>query len=154
MNAQTANQAVPVWVIVADSGRARIFSATSRTAPLDEKEVLINPEGRLHDRDLTTDLPGRTFSRVGSQRAAMTTEVDPKQHDVIMFAKQVAQRLDQGRTHGEYQRLVLVASPAFLGLLRENLDKHVREQVALTIDKDLTQLRADELRARLPKRLP
>jgi protein required for attachment to host cells len=61
--------------------------------------------------------------------------------------------LYEGRTHGEYDRLVLIAAPAFLGMLRENLDKHVLDQVTLSMDKDFSQLRADELRARLPKRL-
>ena len=46
---------------------------------------------------------------------------------IELFAKWVPRRLDQGRTHNEYQQLILVAAPAFLGALRENLNKHMLE---------------------------
>ena len=138
--------------MAADSGRARIFTAATPTAALDEKEVMLNPEARNPERDLTTDAPGRAH-KPDQQRAGMGSSVDPKEHEAMMFAKQLARRLYDGRTHGEYDRLVLIAAPAFLGMLRENLDKHVLEQVSLSMDKDFSQMRADELRARLPKRL-
>jgi protein required for attachment to host cells len=141
-----------VWVIAADSSRARIFTAQSPTAKLEEHETLVNPEARLRDRDLVSDAPGRTFSRGSAQRSGMTSD-DPKEHEIDQFAKALAHRLDQGRTHNEYDHLVLVAAPAFLGKLRDTLDKHVLHQVALSMDKDLSQVSADELRARLPKRM-
>jgi protein required for attachment to host cells len=141
-----------VWVIAADSSRARIFTAPSPSAELEERETLVNPEARLRDRDLISDAPGRTFSRASAQRSGMMSD-DPKAHEIDKFAKALAQRLEQGRTHDEYDHLVLIAAPAFLGVLRETLDKQVLHHVALSMDKDLSQMSADELRARLPKRM-
>lgn len=153
MDTQPQNRGATVWVAVADSARARLFAARTPLAPLEEVESLVNPEARIPERDLVSDAPGRAFRRVGRQRASMSSEVSAKQHDIQNFARQIAERLNEARVRGEYHKLVLVAAPAFLGVLREQLDKHVLELVVTTLDKDLTQLRADELRARLPERL-
>lgn len=142
-----------IWVLVADKARARIFSAASPTAALEEKEDFLNPEDRVPERDLVTDRPGRAHSSVGNQRSGMSSEVDAKTHEAQMFAKEVAGRLAKARVNGEYDRLVLVAAPAFLGMLREKLDAHVLATVALSLDKDLTHLAARELREHLPKQL-
>ena len=47
-----------IWVLVADSSKARILSAADRTAPLQEIQDLIFPEGRLREQDLVTDGSG------------------------------------------------------------------------------------------------
>jgi protein required for attachment to host cells len=153
VDTQPQNRAATVWVAVADSARARLFAARNALAPLDEIETLVNPEARIPQRELVSDAPGRSFRRVGRQRALMSSEVNAKQHETLAFARQIAERLNEARVRGEYHKLVLVAAPAFLGVLREQLDKHVLELVCTTLDKDLTQLRAEELRARLPQRL-
>jgi len=114
---------------------------------------MVHPEARQPERDLVTDLGGRSFSRVGNFRATMGREVEAKEHENEVFARQICHRLDEARTHGELESLVLLAPPAFLGLIRKNLDQQVLARVGLSIDKDLTQLRADELRQRLPRRL-
>ena len=48
-----------ICVVVADSGRARVFTADSPAGPLNEIETLNNPEGRLHEGDLVSDRGGR-----------------------------------------------------------------------------------------------
>jgi protein required for attachment to host cells len=50
-------------------------------------------------------------------------------------------------------QLLEVAAFSILGLLRANLGAPLQSLVSLEVDKDLTALRADELRARLPERL-
>jgi protein required for attachment to host cells len=153
MDTQPQKRSATVWVTVADSARARLFAARNALGPLEELETLVNPEARIPQRELVSDAPGRSFRSVGRQRASMSSEVSAKQQDTLDFARQIAERLNEARVRGEYHKLVLVAAPAFLGVLREQLDRHVLELVCATLDKDLTQLRADELRARLPQRL-
>ena len=69
------------------------------------------------------------------------------------FAKLIADRLEQGRINNEFERLVVVAAPAFLGHLRANFSAPLSALVTLEIDKNYTGLRPDELRARLTERL-
>lgn len=89
-------------------------------------EVLEHPEGRLKPQFIDADRPGRSFESAGAKRHAMSREVDPKKHVAIAFAKQVAERLESARIHGEMDRLILIAAPEFLGLLRDDPTSELR----------------------------
>lgn len=141
------------WILSANSGNATIFTADSPTAPLVELETFDNPDVRMKLMELTSDRPGRSFDSRGEGRHAMEVKVDPKEQEQIRFAKLLVDRLEQGRVANEFGRLVVIAAPAFLGLLRENFNTSLNELLALEINKDFTSLRAEELRARLPEHI-
>jgi protein required for attachment to host cells len=142
------------WVVVADSTRARIFDAESSSAGLSEVETLTHPEGRMHDRDITTDLPGRSFDSLGHARHVMEPTTDPKHELAIEFARTIARHLDAARVKRDYEQLVIVAAPTFLGLLREQLNNTCRKLVAFELNKNLVQNTPEEIRSHLPKLLP
>ena len=142
-----------IWILAANSGNATLYTAGSPTAPLTELATFDNPEARAKQSDLASDRPGRSFDSHGEGRHAMEVEVDPKKQEQIRFAKLIADRLEQGRVDNEFERLVVVAAPMFLGLLRENFGAPLSALVSLEMDKDFTALRPEELRARLPERL-
>ncbi|MBD3648757.1 MAG: host attachment protein, partial [Pseudomonadales bacterium] len=54
------------YVVVAESIRARIFSSETNLGPLTEINDLVNPAGRLNERDLDADKPGRGQGAGGS----------------------------------------------------------------------------------------
>lgn len=83
----------------------------------------------------------------------MEVEVSPHEHEQIRFAKLLMDRIEQGRLKNKFDRFVIVAAPAFLGLLRTNLNPTLSKLLSLEIDKDYTALKTDELRTRLPERL-
>jgi protein required for attachment to host cells len=141
------------WVLVADSSRARIFAVDTPRGPLREIEDLVHPPSRLHDRELGTDRPGRSFDSAGEGRHAMEQDVSAKEQEVIYFAGDLASRLEAGRTRREYDRLILVAPPAFLGVLRKKISGETAKMVTQEIDKGLAQLPERELREHLPERL-
>lgn len=140
-------------VVVADSTRARIFTADTSKSPLTEIEVLANPEGRLHDRDITSDLPGKSAGGDGSGGHAYQSETDPKHHEMEEFSKRIADYLDNARNVNNLSKLLLVASPPFLGELRSHLSKETSQKVVFELDKNLTQHSADDIRNHLPKYL-
>jgi protein required for attachment to host cells len=142
------------WVVVADSTRARIFNAETSSAPLSEVETLTQPEGRMHDRDITADLPGRSFDSVGNGRHSMEPTTDPKHELAVEFARTIARHLDSARVKNVYEQLVIVAAPSFLGLLREQLNQTCRKLVAYELNKNLVQLTVEEIRSHLPKLIP
>ena len=138
------------WVVVADGTRARLFNR-HKNRTLEEFDTLLSPEHRLHEGDLVTDRDGRAFDSAGSGRHAMGNKNVAKDHEMANFAKRLAARLDQGRTAGELERLVLIAPPRFLGQIRAHLSGPAADLVALTIDKELTTLSADKLAAHVPE---
>lgn len=142
-----------IWILAANSGNAKLFAADSTTAPLVELDTFDNPDARAKEMDLASDRPGRSFDSHGEGRHAMEVVLGPKEKDQLRFAKLIADRLEQGRMSGAFERIVLVAAPTFLGQLRANFDTPLIALVSLEIDKDYTSLRPEELRARLPERL-
>ena len=144
------------WFVVADSARARVFRAESRIGPLDELEDLVDLQGRLHEGDLYTDEQTRRLELgAGGYKQANDYEPAEPQERVLArrFAKQVAEYLRRGALEKRYQRLMVAAGPEFLGVLRRELDDNTRARVTLELPKDLSKLRADELRGYLPERL-
>jgi len=137
------------WVIVADGTRARFFMRHVNRQ-LEEFDVLLSPDNRLHEGDLVSDRHGRIDSGsagvhgVGNKNAA-------KAHDQDLFAKRVAQRVEEGRNAGQLDKLILVSAPKFLGRIRASLSGPSAELVVHTIDKELTQLTPDKLADYLPQ---
>jgi protein required for attachment to host cells len=142
------------WVLVADSSRARIFFTANTRGPLREIETLTHPESRLHEQQLTTDLPGRTFDSFGQGRHTKDMEIDPKQHEALIFVKQIADRLDRAREERQLEQLIVVAAPALLGMIRKQLSSTTAALVTLEMDKNITLLNAKEIRQHLPPQLP
>ena len=139
------------WVVVAESSRARIFSTTGARAGLDEIEGLAQPEARLKERDLVSDSHGRSFDSGGTGRHAMGREVDQKHHEAATFARTIAEYLERGRNGGNYQKLILIAPPAFLGLLRKSMHAGCRDRVVASINKNLVQHESSDIRDHLPE---
>jgi protein required for attachment to host cells len=141
------------WILVADSSVARIFVAKGPDGPLAEIESLSHTASRLHDRDLASDRPGRTFDSVGAGRHSKELGVSPKEEEAVRFAEQLASRVNAARAANEIDRLMVVAAPRFLGLLRQRLDPPTHKIVAFELDRDLTRMGPEEIRSHLPDRL-
>lgn len=140
----------PIWVLVADTARARLLGAAHRAAPLEEMEDLVYPEGRMHPKDITSDLPGRTFDRQGHSRHAYEPPTEPKEKAALGFARAIAHELEKARREGLFERVHLVAAPEFLGLLRQHLHEPTKAVLASETASDLTMAPLDQIRKALP----
>jgi protein required for attachment to host cells len=140
------------WVVVADSGQARIFTADTPTDDLTEREDYAHTEARVAERRLVSDRKGQTADSQG-RRHAYSGEETPRRTEARAFARMLAGRLESARVRGDLQHVVLVAAPEFLGLLRAALDGETRKKVESSLPLDLVSLTAGEIRARLPERL-
>ncbi|ADI38618.1 putative uncharacterized protein [Waddlia chondrophila 2032/99] len=129
------------WVLVANSSVARFFRLDK--LQLIEMEAFVNPEGRMQNKDLASDKPGATFD--GSGRYPMTKSHTLKEAEVEAFAKKVADRLDLARASGQVNRVFIAANPSFLGLLRGSMTHSCEAIVEKSIDKDITNMKPDEI---------
>lgn len=139
-----------IWILAAGSGKARLFEADGRNAPLRETRTLVDTAVRQRSGDIQADAPGRSFDRRGPGRHAMAPRQDPTRERARHFAAEIADMLDEGRREGRYERLYLLADPRLLGQLREALDKATRALVAGEITKDLSARSPETIRAHLP----
>lgn len=136
------------WVLIGDGSRARLFRVGPRRAweLLREFE---HPETRAKARDLVTDREGRVKQSFSPMAPAMQPTTPLHTIEAERFAHSVAKVLESGLADHSYDRLVLVAPPHFLGLLRATIPQNVAKRVQLTLDKDYTALKADELAERV-----
>jgi protein required for attachment to host cells len=134
------------WVVAAESSRARIFVSENRVSPLSEVEDFAHTEGRAKEQDMVSDKPGRGFDGMVEGRHGLEKQTDAKYHEAVSFAKRLAERIESGRARGEFEQLVLIAAPEFLGILRQQLGSHATRMVSKTIDKNLVQKSESEIR--------
>jgi len=139
------------WVLVADKSRARFFSCDAPKGQLRELQDVVCPSARLHGNERFSDGSSRAHT---SAHEHHTFPPEPDQDsDAIDFARDLAKRADDGRQRGDFERLILVTPPEFLGTLRKKLSRSTAKLVNRTIEKNLTHLGAEELRGHLPENL-
>jgi len=80
---------------------------------------------------MTNNSVGRSMHRMAPHNAP-----DKKES---AFAEELAERLLQAHTNGEFDDLVLTAAPKMLGFLRPALDAQVKGSVIAELAKDLVK---------------
>lgn len=132
------------WILVAHRGGARILENTGSGQNLNLLRDIPHPQGGLKSKDIGSDRPARGVHRHGG-RTTFQQEQEPPAHLAEVFARQLAGLLDDGRLKRRYGRLVLVAEPRFLGMLRAALSRATDELVIATVNKNLGYLETREL---------
>ncbi|WGI25285.1 host attachment protein [Halomonas alkaliantarctica] len=125
------------YIVVADAARARIFTRDALT--LAEQESMVHAEGRLHEGDLVTDGRGDVHESISTTSRSAGEEGTATKHENELFAKEVAQRLYSARVDNSMEKLIMVAPPKFLGLLRDKLDPPTQKLVIHSLSKDLSK---------------
>lgn len=139
-----------IWVVVADSVRARVFRLDNGRR-LEELDDLLAPEDRLKNQDIDSDRGGRSFDSVGGGRHALEKHESPHEHAVKVFARRVVERLEHGRKGGEFGKLVVIAPPKMLGYLRECSTDELEHTVVCSIHKELTREKPSRIAEYLPQ---
>ena len=132
------------WVVVAHRAGARIFEHRGPGLGLVPIRVLSHPEGRLRDREITSDRPGSLRGGGGPGPKGLASDGAPE-HEATVFAKEIAGALESGRMEARYEQLVIVAPPRFLGRVRAALSSACAQRVLGCVDKDLPDASGDEL---------
>lgn len=124
-----------IWILVADSAHARILATTARTAVPTEVTRLEHPESRLKESELVADQPGR--SRESLAQGHAMSEASATVQEEAAFAGELVQTLDKARQEGRFSDLILVASPHFLGVIRQKLNGPLEKSVIQSVSKNL-----------------
>lgn len=140
------------WTLIADRSRALIYQTNGNSTPKLVEDV-DHPEGRLKDGSINADRPGRTKDRKGAGKHAFGKEFGPSKMVAIQFAKELAANLEKAANRGDFEDLVLVAPPSFLGLIRDELGTSSSRRLAASIRKDLVTQSAAERKLSLKRLL-
>lgn len=132
------------WIMVANSSQAKLFANRGPHKGLELIKEMHHPQSREKAANLVSDRVGN-FKGSGSYAQA----TDPKQHEAERFASEVAHELEAGRINHAYEKLILVASAPFMGLINERMSHQVKQKVSESINKDYTHLPVKELSGHL-----
>jgi protein required for attachment to host cells len=146
-----------IRVLVADQSEACLFDLDPGRS-LNPVGRLTDPLAHLRDRDLVSDRPGRKYDRapLRSGRRAATAhhstggEHSARRHEAAEFARRIAAELERTHRRGEFEGLILMSGPPFLGLLREALPESIRATLVSEVTKDLVHQGIDSIIEHLP----
>jgi protein required for attachment to host cells len=144
------------WIVTADEGRARFFSESDPSKPLQEIDAMVNTAARMRTLGKISDkmsprAAGASAHSTGG--ATPTNQYEPRQtpeeREAESFAKAISDYLLRAYAAGQFQKLDLFAAPKFLGMLRMLLDPQLKPLVSLEVNKDYTHLSAHQLREQI-----
>jgi protein required for attachment to host cells len=127
------------WILVANRARARLFEFDDRDRSVSEIRDFLHPDGRLPAGSRGENRPPRTMDRMGPGRHAIEPQTEPVNKHAQRFARELATLLEDGRVHNRFEHLVLIATPRFLGHLRQCLEPGLRGLVSREVRRDMTR---------------
>jgi protein required for attachment to host cells len=139
------------WVVVCDGRKALILENVGNAI----EPRLQTKESRQHadapTRDQGSDAPPRVVWPASGQRSAIE---QPDWHDEAerKFLEGLAERLERAVSGGETERLIMVAPPRALGMIRETYSSRLRGAIGAEIEKDYTRMPVREIERQLTSR--
>ena len=136
------------WLLVANRAAARVLRHRPGQPP-ERLLTLEHPQARAHNRDFDADRAGNVYKPAESAFHAMGQERDSRHHETELFARQIMAHINVAHARGEFDRLVVAAEPALLGVLRACLEPRT---AAATIDvaRNLSHLPDRALESEFP----
>jgi len=141
-----------VRVIVADQSEARFYDLNGIDAQLQPLGRIVDPDASSQEKELgyARTVVADTARKVGFAQRSASAEPRPRKDAAMRFARQVAAALDAAHRRDGFDRTVLVAGPAFIGLLRSALSEPVRATLAAEVRKDLIHHDDETIQAYVP----
>ncbi len=140
---------VRTWILIANGAHARVMQAEGVGKGVTALPSMVFGEEPKKGSDIMADRPGRTFDSAGAGRHGMAYHTEPERGRERAFAAMLIGSLQRAYEEGNFERLVLVASPQALGDLREAMSLDLSRTLHGTLAKDLTHLP----NAEIPKHL-
>jgi protein required for attachment to host cells len=136
------------WVVVCDGRKALILeNLGDEISPnLRMKEVREHQDQSTHAQG--TQPPGRVQPSVGTARSAVE-QTDWHDRAEQAFLESLAHHLDVAASRGASKRLIVVAAPRALGMLRQAYSPAVRHAIQAEIDKDWVKMPIDQIEKQL-----
>jgi protein required for attachment to host cells len=136
----TGMQPIRTWILIADAGRARVLENLGPgkgTRPVDG----LASESALPSttNEIVADRQGRSFESTGATRHPMSPPTDPRKQMKREYLEMLADQLDERLQSGAFDRLVVVAPPPALGVLRGAFSNRVSGAITGELAKDLTK---------------
>lgn len=136
---------IVTWIVLANTREVRVLA---NKGPGKGLSALAGKCWQAEGADIPRDKAGVGHSIAGPGISAVDTS-DPQRQSDMRFAQDVSLQLSHSFDAKEFDRLVLVAGPHMLGLLRAALHDRLKAVITNEIAKDLTAQPMDALEVHL-----
>jgi len=136
------------WIVVAESSRAKIYEVEQEKSKKSLKELMgfTHSVSRSHKQQLSGS------QQKESRHSLLTSSLDThKGHERVEFARSIGEHLNAARNKGQFNKLILMSPPKFLGDLRKNLGSETNKFVVSEVDKNLVRHTLKDIQAHIPK---
>lgn len=130
------------YVLVADASKAKLFStykAKLLQTTASEKDLHLiasfsHEDSRKKGVELASDKMG------GFNTGTFVEATSPKTQEAIEFAQELMDFIETERTKNLFRELIIIAPPAFMGMLNKAASSEIQKLISQTIEKDYTPL--------------
>ncbi len=137
------------WILVADRCRAKLLHILPEgQGPYPTLACWSHEAGRLQPRERDADEPGRIIHPAGYASAVEPHE-DRDHVEARRFAKELVNHLEHSRQERRFDRLLVIAPPGFLGVLRDAWTPSLQAMIEHEWNYDLAGLTDAALQRRL-----
>ena len=143
------NPRAKYWVLVANSGQARILEMQRKPYAFKQVAELVSEAQHLTNKELVSDASGRVYHTQGPGTHSMNPRSDPHENAEEQFSRSLALKMEKAAQLGRFDHLLVIADPKTLGRLRHLMDRAVSGRVADEISLDLVRLPLQQLEARV-----
>lgn len=137
------------WVLVADSGKARIIDLRRKPAEFHEIQELVSESQHQPSRELMSDASGRAFHVQGPSSHSKVPRSDAHDRAKHAFTRKLVGKLEQAANMNAFEHLAVIADPKTLGRLRQYMSKSLSASVTDELNLDLVGMPLASLEQRI-----
>src|SRR5687768_7208429 len=127
------------WLLIADASKARIYSLYKARVFQEQHPKhleLIGEYSHIESRKKGSELTTDKLGEFGNGTFVEATS--PKIREAEQFAHELIHHIEIGRKEGVFRDLIIVAPPAFMGMLQKYMPTEMHKLVSQRIEKDYT----------------
>lgn len=133
------------WILVADRAKATVYKSTwPEIEQMEAVHTLESSNGAAHASDVWTDQRGHFGSPVHDKQTG-DPQTDFRHQTANAFGVELVDLLEKGRVENQFGRMIVVAPPLLLGVLRDRMSAPLAKTLVVDIDKELVDAGTDEI---------
>ena len=137
------------WILVADSGHARILELRKKPREFRQVQELVSESRHLSSRDMVSDASGRAFHAKGPASHSKQQRTDAHDQAEQAFSRMLVGKLEKAASLKVFEHLVLIADPKTLGRVRQHMSKSLTGKVTNELNLDVVGLPLDSLQKKV-----
>lgn len=143
------NPKAKYWVLVANSGQARILEMQRKPYAFHQVSELVSEAQHLTSKDIVSDASGRDYHAQGPGTHSKKPRSDPHEQAEEQFSRSLAQKMEKAARLGRFEQLLIIADPKTMGRLRQQMNRSLAGKVTDEVALDLVGLPLPQLESRL-----